>query len=369
MMSMWQHFHFLRPQWLGLGMLVFPLIWLLWNKVAVSNHWTRVCDPPLLAYLTHGQQQRQRRYPYFCLLLVWILTILALAGPTWEKRPQPVFSSLYGRIVVFDLSQSMNSTDLSPSRLVRARFKLADLIARGQGIQQALVVFAGDAFAVTPLTDDTETILNLIPALDTETVPVQGSRSDLGLALALALFENAGLTDGEVVMITDGVSPQTAQVAKEMASRGYPLSIIGVGTPQGAPVPLASGELLKDDHHNIVVPSIDSNLLTNIARLGNGTYRRLTTDNRDIDQLSTVGAGWTDWDRRSSPAEENIEGDQWFDYGIWLVFPILLLTAFSFRRGWILGILMLLVSDAMLKPQVGSMIPESPPSTQGERIA
>jgi len=337
MTAFWQNFHFIRPHWLWLLLGVISFVWMLWKKLSDSSDWRQICDPHLMQHLIKGRRCPRNRYPFVALALIWMLAIVALAGPTWKQIPRPVYSSINARVMVFDLSRSMNSTDLTPTRLTRAKFKLTDLIARGRGVQQALVVFAGDAFVVTPLTDDTATILNLIPSLDTTTVPVQGGRSDLGILKALELFDNTGLDQGEIILITDAVSPETGAAAERIASRGYRLSVLGVGTRQGAPVSLESGELLKDQGGNIVIPKLQPDTLSRVAHTGNGIYSPLTADDRDIEKLMTGIIGRPRLNRQSRPAQ-SLRGDQWEDYGIWLMIPILCLTAVSFRKGWIFGL-------------------------------
>ena len=123
-----------------------------------------------------------------------------MAGPAWERQPQPVYSASQGRVLLFDLSQSMSSTDIAPSRLQLARFKLADLVRDGVDRQQALIVFAGDAWVVAPFTDDNETLLNLVPSLETGTAPIQGSRTDLALSAARELISNAAEREVELIL-------------------------------------------------------------------------------------------------------------------------------------------------------------------------
>jgi Ca-activated chloride channel family protein len=118
----------------------------------------------------------------------------------WEKLPQPVFQTDQATVVVMDLSLSMNSSDLKPSRMERARFKVSDILAKQQEGVIGLVVFAGDAFVVSPLTRDGETISAMLPALKPDIMPVQGSRADLGLLKAAELLKQAGRMRGEVLL-------------------------------------------------------------------------------------------------------------------------------------------------------------------------
>ena len=326
--------HFLRPQWLLALPLGLALIGLCWHYLAPRSNWDRLCDAHLLRYLTVGQNRPGGRRPLGALLVGYLLAVVAAAGPSWEQQPQPAYRTAQGRVLVYDLSSSMDSIDLAPSRLTRARFKLTDLIAAGQGRQQGLVVFAGDAFVVAPLTDDIETLHNLIPSLTTASVPVQGSRADLGLKLAAELLDNAGYTHGEVILIADGVSADSAAVAADLARRDYPVSVLAVGSGQGAPIPLADGGLLKDAAGNIVLAGVRFAELQQVAASGQGVYSQIQVDDRDIRVLNSAAAGPAVAARATD--DDPFADALWLDRGAWLLLPLLLLASTGFRRGWLL---------------------------------
>jgi len=303
-------FHFLRPWWLLAFPLGLVLLSGLHQQKRGQSQWYKVCDRHLLGHLLAGEAETGSKRIYGFLLLMLLLATLALAGPTWERRPQPLFRSATGRVLVLDLSLSMRSTDLSPNRLSRARYKAIDLIKAGVGIDQGLVVFAGDSFIVTPLTDDRATILNLLPGLDTNTVPVQGSRADRGLEKAGELLRRAAVSNGQIILIADDADEAAVMAATKLKKKGYRVDVIAVGSKVGAPVPLPEGGYLKDIQGNIVVPVPDFEALRQVAARGGGHYY-------DIEA-------------------------QWLDRGPWLLVPLVLLAAFCFRRGWLLLILVAL---------------------------
>jgi len=154
-------------------------------------------------------------------------------------------------VILLDLSRSMDARDLKPSRLARARYKVEDLLARrGEG-ETALVVFAGAPFTVVPLTDDTKTIRSQLPALATDLMPVQGSNLAAAIDRGVALLKQAGSGRGRILVLADGVNGKGAEEAAARARRGgYPVSVIGVGTLEGAPIPTPQG-VLKDAGGNI----------------------------------------------------------------------------------------------------------------------
>ena len=334
-------FHFIRPMALWLLPVGLALILICWKRRSNSSNWNEICDPHLIEPLLVGKSIGFNHLPFIGLILGWVLAIFAIAGPTWQQLPQPAHDQLQGRVIVFDLSLSMNSVDISPDRLTRARYKLNDLINKGVGLQQGLVVFAGDAFVVTPLTEDRETIANLSAALDTNTVPIQGSRTDLGLRMASTLLDNAGLQQGEIILITDGVHGDTAEVANITARKGHRVSVLAVGTEQGAPISLQSGEFLKDSNNQIVIPGVNFEQLREVANQGQGRFVMLASNDTDIDELSKVLPDKLDLKNTDSFASSQLTSDQWADKGPWLVLPLLIICALAFRRGWILSLLLI----------------------------
>ncbi|MBX2867981.1 MAG: VWA domain-containing protein [Acidiferrobacterales bacterium] len=265
--------------------------------------------------------------------------MLAMAGPTWERRPQPLFEQNLSRVILFDLSLSMNSSDLQPSRLQQAKFQLIDLIQSAKNQQQALIVFAGDGFIVAPFTNDAETLVNLVPGLDVNTVPVQGSRVDKALLLAAELIRNAEVRSAELVLIADGADPNSVLIAKQLADAGHRLHVLGVGTRQGAPILLGDGSLLKDQNGNIVIPSLDQAHLSTLAAAGGGTYANIGLDDQQIQRLNAVDESVENL--VSAANATSLVGDSWVDAGTLFLLPLLLLASLGFRRGWLLMIVFL----------------------------
>ncbi|MCB1776756.1 MAG: VWA domain-containing protein [Candidatus Competibacteraceae bacterium] len=163
-MSVLTEFHWLRPAWLWALLPLALMVWQLLRQSSGASAWEKQCDPHLLARLL-VRRTPHHRLPLLLLTVSWVLTVIALAGPVWQKLPQPVFQTQAARVMVLDLSPSMNASDLRPSRIDRARFKMLDLLARFREGQTGLVVFAEEPFVVAPLTDDTKTIAALLPAL------------------------------------------------------------------------------------------------------------------------------------------------------------------------------------------------------------
>ncbi|MDI1230991.1 MAG: VWA domain-containing protein [Methylobacter sp.] len=332
-------FHFIRPYWLlaGLPFLVIVVL-MLRNKLAQGN-WSAVCDAALLPYILQEKPGKQSRWPLTAGSIAALLVIIALAGPTWERLPSPVFRNDSALVIVLDLSRSMDAADIKPSRLIMARYKIADMLKQRKDGQTALLVYAGDAFTVTPLTDDTQTIDSQLSALNTDIMPSQGSNTVSALDKAVELFKQVGLQKGQILLVTDGVDVDKTLPAVKLLDK-YSLSILGVGTDDGAPVALPEGGFLKDGQGNIVVPKLNSHELSTLAQAGNGIYQTITTNDAD---MQTIQATLDRPVKQSGKENNTLLLDQWADKGPWLLLLVLPLAALTFRKGLLCFALLLIL--------------------------
>jgi len=331
-------FHFLRPWWL---LLFVPLvIFLAWfaRRRFERRRWRDVVDPALMPHVLIGTGYQARRRITLVLAFAGALLITALAGPTWQRLPQPVFRSQDALVIALDLSRSMDVADVKPSRLVRARFKINDILRQRKEGQTALIAYAAQPYVISPLTDDTRTIISQLPALTTSLMPSQGSRADRALKKAAELLRQAGVNRGHILLVTDGVaSGQAVPKARELAKKGIRVSVLGVGTENGGPIP-GQGGFVKRKDGSIVIARFDPDGLKRLAEQGNGVFRRLSVDDSDLDRLLA--------DVSARPQETEAAGrktDAWREEGPWLLLVLLPLTALAFRRGVIAVWLLLLI--------------------------
>lgn len=334
-------FQFLRPLWLlALLPFLFLSIWI-WRQQARQSRWRRIIAPELQEYLLSSSTQQKTLWPIILLMLTGLLAIIALAGPTWERLPQPVFRQDSALVIVLDLSRSMDAQDIKPSRLQRARFKIRDILKERREGQTALIVYAADAFTVSPLTDDDPTIIAQLPALTTSLPPAQGSRVDRALELAVQLLKQSSLPQGNVLLLTDEISTAAGlNAAQQVLANGYRLSILGIGTNEGAPIPVQGG-MLKNQSGEIVIARLDTDNLERIASAGGGEYANLRLDNRDIKRLGILESSRLDDGKQDDDSELNAE--IWREVGPWLLLPVLPLVAMAFRRGLLVIALIILI--------------------------
>jgi len=323
-------FHFLRPLWL-LGLLGLPLLWWLRGRQReASDPWRAVVDASLLAAQSRGTAARFRLAD--ALLLAGVaLALLALAGPAFRQLPVPLLKLQAPLILVLDLSPSVRAGDLKPDRLSRARLKLAELVRRRSDGQTALLVFAGDAFTVAPLTDDATTLDGLLAALDPSILPVPGQRPERAIRRGLRLLTDAGAQRGDMLLLTDRASPAAIAAAAEARQAGLRVSVLGLGTPEGAPVAVGGGGFMRDDSGNIRLPRLDEPSLRDLAEAGGGRYVRFAADSSDL-----IALGLDVVSGEAIEVETEAGARRYQDEGPLLVLLLLPLAALAARRGWLL---------------------------------
>lgn len=332
--------HLMRPEWLWSLLPALALFLLLWRLRGQRGSWNTVIAPELLRHLVGAQGVRRSRNLLPLLLVAWLLAGLAASGPSWRKIPQPIHQKQDAMVLLLDLSYSMKSGDLAPSRLERARQKLLDLLELRREGQTGLIAYAGDAHIVTPLTDDTLTIANLLPALHPDMMPVAGSDAGGAVAQGLELLRSAGIRDGAMLLVTDGVSDRAAKkIVKALRGSSVRLDVMGVGTATGAPIPLPRGGFLKDDTGTIVMPGLDEPGLRGLAADSGGRYIPMRINDSDLDYLL---AATPLLDTRQTLALDRT-ADTWEDQGYLLVLALLPLALALFRRGWLFCLLPLLL--------------------------
>lgn len=329
MSEMLQQFHFLRPWWLAALILLPLLAWLGVRRNAAQLELSRLVDAELLPHLLRGRAGN-RSLPLWLFALGWTLCALALAGPTWSRVEQPLYASRAAQVVAISLSQRMLARDVAPSRLDRARYKARDLLHANQDGLNALIGYAGEAFVVAPLTSDANSLDDLLDAMAPDTMPVDGDNAAAAIERGVALIHDGKAGGGSLVLVTDQADAAADAAARKAQAAGVQVSVLGVGTPQGGPVPLPDGGFLRDTQGGMLLARRDDAALAALAAAGGGRYAAMTTDHRDIDDLHAQ--------LRSAPATlaDGQQGDQWQDRGAWLLLPLLPIVALAFRRGWLL---------------------------------
>ncbi|MDX1756645.1 MAG: VWA domain-containing protein [Marinobacter sp.] len=341
-------FHFLRPAWLLL-MLVIPLLPLLWRfRASGDSGWARIIPAHLLAPLVGSSSngRANRGKPVILPALTVAVLSLALAGPAWREAPTPLQRQNDSLVIILDLSLSMLATDVQPDRLTQAKRKVRDILAVRRASLTALVVYAADGHVVAPLTDDQRTIEGMLDALDPLIMPATGNRADLAVAQALALLANGAPGSGRMLLITDDVHPRYRDaIVRRLDGAPYPLDTLVVGTESGGPIPLARRGFIRDQGE-IVVSKANPARLAELARASGGQSHPLTLDGRDIQALQLSSEDSDDW----QDAERDLTVARWQDDGYWLLWAILPLLLLGWHRGTLLLLLTAVVLPTLPRP-------------------
>jgi Ca-activated chloride channel family protein len=345
-MEWFDDFHFLRPLWL---FAVMPILWLsykLWQKKIQQTGFETHINGELLQHLTLKSTAKQSHYPLIGLLIAWLISIIALAGPTWEKLPTAVFKSESAVVILLDLSPSMMAEDIKPSRIVRAHLKIQDFLRQRKDGLTALIVYAGEAYTVTPFTDDTGTISNLLATLTPGILPLPGSNPEMAVELAKDLIQSSRITKASILMVTDDIAEPAVDTIINNLTSNIELSIIGIGTDAGAAIPYNGGFLQNDQQSNIIAQR-NSDVMQKLADQTNGYYLPIQADNSDIEfYLSHLEQRFN-----NDNLEENIiNGDRWFESGQLLILLLIAPILFAFRRGLLLSIFFMGFTSLIMQP-------------------
>ena len=328
----------MRPWWLvGVPLVIALALWAWRGARARDGIWTRHVDPWLQPWVL-AAGERGSGGALGATACAAVLGCLALAGPSWERQEMPLERGGDAMVIALDLSRSMEATDLAPSRLARARLKLLDILAARRGGETALVVFSANAFVVTPLTSDTETIASQVMSLDSSLMPSRGSYPESGIRKSLQLLEQAEVRQGRVLLITDGGNlPPAMDAARELAAADHRMSVLGVGTTEGGPIPAQRGGFVTDGRGNIALPRLERSGLERLATAGRGRYADLASDGRDLARLAVVARATSTASAGADDSLESVALERWRDAGPWLVLLCLPLVAWAMRRAALVG--------------------------------
>ena len=335
-MTGFESFQFLRPGWL---VLIIPGCWLVFRlhqRWKQRTDWSGVVEPHLLELLLVEARGIRRTWIPWMLSLMLILVLTAMAGPVLEKRSVPVLKKNLAKVLVLDVSHSMLAEDLRPNRIERAKFKLRDLLNRIDEGETALIAYAGDAHVISPLTSDTHTITTLLPGLEPDIMPHRGSRPDRAMELAVKLLDGHSVNPGEVIWLTDGISENMIPTVAQLLGI-HRLSVIGVGTEKGAPIPGKNSGFLKNSKGGIVMSRLDTSHLQALAQQKGGTFQILRNDDQDLERVLNQPILMNEY----LEDETEKQGDIWREEGPWLLLIMLPLAALMFRRGLIFGFLLI----------------------------
>ncbi len=307
------------------GLLLVPWLGLLvWSLVfrRRANRALRTLGEERVQWYVLGRLRLPRQTDKTLLLFAGLgLLIIAAAGPKVGTRVVELEHQGADVLLLLDTSVSMDATDVRPSRLEKAKYEVGHLISQLEGDRVGIIVFAGSAHLHCPLTSDYAAVRLFLNAVDTRLVELQGTVIGEALDLALRTFDGESRKFKALVVLSDGEDHdgRALEVAREAANQGIIIHTVGIGSQSGAPIPVGDGTEFKKDRDGRVVTSILNELvLEELARAGNGTYRRVDNRSGSLAALAEeIGA----MEKRTLKTQEFTRFEDRYQY---FVFPALL---------------------------------------------
>ena len=304
-------FHFLRPAWLLLALLGVLLPWVWQRSRDLQRRLRGTIAPHLLPYLLLTPTDPHRLRPVHLVSALWVVGAFAAAGPTWEQDRPDFLENRAPLIIAVDLSASMDTADVPPTRLTAAKHKLHDLVERRKGARTALLVYAGSAHLVLPPTDDPALLDTFIQALGTDLISKTGKDVAGVIDQAKRLLQQS---PGTLLLVTDG-----ADVAQLPG--------------------------LKDNALQILILALGSSpTLKPLASALEAPLGSLTLNDDDLDWIELHAQ------QHFQNVDEQQRLLQWKDVGYWLCWPLLLLALFGVRKGWSLNWTAVVLLGLLLPP-------------------
>lgn len=346
--------HFLRPWWF---LALLPIGWIIWRAWQVNRKqgaWHEVIDPKfrtlLLGENASTEPTLNEKLGYIGLTIAWCLAILALSGPWVKSIDVPAQKSQQGVVIVLDLSLSMLADDLAPNRLSRVKYKLTDLLKQHPEFATGMVAYAGSAHTITPVSEDNQTLLNLLPSLNPVMMPKYGANPLLGFEQAYQLFKGSNINQGHILWVTDDIEPQEIDVISNwISSHSVSMTVMTVGTEAGGVVQIPNYGLLKDSHDKLIMPQLPLKRFQQLSQHANIKWVALIPGEDSVEELLPPESTATEA-QRDSKVQKEVKHP--LDIGSYFLFMLIPLAAFIFRRGALLSLMVVLVLPmALLTPQ------------------
>ncbi|WP_375320682.1 VWA domain-containing protein [Aliivibrio logei] len=331
------NFTFLYPLWF-LALIPLGVLVLIQRK---NKNTTGLIAPHIAKQLGLTQKTQGNGFT-LGLVLAWLCVTTALAGPSFGYKDSPSFQLSGARVLVMDMSRSVYATDVKPNRLTQEKYKAKDLLPYWKEGMTGLVAYGADSYLVSPLTEDSQTLNNLITNLSPEIMPYKGKGSNLLAAVdqSIEMMTKSGHQQGDIIVLTDGISNQQLdKVMSRVKSTKWRISLLGIGTKNGAPIELSSGQLLTDASGKTVVATLDSDPLVTLAQATNGVAQLIQSDNSDIEAIARLTKTPVEQVTQNSDTQVNSRAN----HGYWLLFPLVLFSLLCFRKGMFLALLLVLL--------------------------
>lgn len=260
-----------------------------WKKAALKNYGELAVIKQLFPDLSKTKQA----WKFILFNVAFALLIIGMINPQIGTKLEEVKRKGADIMICLDVSNSMKAEDLSPNRLEKSKQAIAKLLDKLEGDRIGIIVFGGEAYVQLPITTDYAAAKLFLESISTDMIPTQGT--DIGKAIDLAV-ESFGKDEGKnkaIVIITDGENHEedAVKAAETAAGKGISIHTIGMGSENGAPIPLYKGNVQdgyrKDKDGNTIITKLNDQTLKEIAGAGNGIYVRATNSDAGLNNVLT----------------------------------------------------------------------------------
>ena len=283
-------FRFENPQYLTLLLALAVLVLLHYYAMyRQKRNLRRYGDPELLKDLLIDVSKVRPELKFWLSIAALACFIIALARPQYGTKIETRERQGIEAIVCLDVSNSMMAQDVKPNRLDKAKMMLSNMVDGMKDDKVGLVVFAGQAFTQLPITSDYVSAKMFLETISPQMIAVQGTDVAAAINLAMRSFTQQENVSRAIFLITDGEDNEggAVEAAKEAASRGVRVYILGIGDPAGAPIPMpGSNQYITDEEGNVVVSKLNEDICREIAQAGNGSYIYVDNSSSAQEKLS-----------------------------------------------------------------------------------
>ncbi|GHT50585.1 membrane protein [Bacteroidia bacterium] len=284
----------------------------------------------LVRELMPDSASKKLHLKFWLLFAAVALSVVVVAGPQFGSKLETVKKQGIEVMICLDVSNSMMAEDVSPNRLTKAKQLLSRLVDNMNNDKVGLIVFAGDAFIQLPITSDYVSAKMFLSSINTSMVPTQGTAIGAAIRLATNSFTPNDATAKTIILITDGENHEdnAAEMAKEAVEKGITINVLGIGSPEGAPI-ITNHGYMKDNQGNMVLTVLNEKMCQEIAAAGNGLYARVDNSNGAVKALQK---------ELDSKAKSEVESKVFSDYDekyqliAAIVLALLLLEFFTLER-------------------------------------
>lgn len=275
------------------GLLLVPIMFLIfvllkrWRKKARAQF----AESDLLDQLMPQSSNFKFGLRFLFFILGTIFLIIGIANPQIGTKVEEVKREGIDLIVALDISNSMKAEDLSPNRLERAKRAMLQMVEELKSDRLGIIVFAGQAYTQLPVTTDYAAAKLFLSTIDTDLIPTQGTAIGAAIDLAIESFDYQQGGNKALIVVTDGENHEDNAIesAEKAKEKGIKVFTIGMGSPNGAPIPVFKrGKKMgyrQDNSGNTIVSSLNEEMLSQIAYAGNGLYVRASNANAGFDKI------------------------------------------------------------------------------------